>query len=148
MSVAFAKNKNLHISTQKLELILELIRKRPAKQALEILALSHKRAAFDVMKTLKSAINNAEKKSLVIDDMIIIEAYAGSSMKLKRRKTHKAVKMKRMAPRRKMYSNYVIKIDNKNNLKLNVKKDKKIKDNKVKLKTADIKPATISKEEV
>ena len=52
--------KNLRISPQKLNLVLEMIRKKKADVAISKLQFSKKRISKDVEKALKSVISNAE----------------------------------------------------------------------------------------
>lgn len=52
--------RNVHLSPQKLRLMADLIRGMPVDRALNILALSNKKAAPIVKKVLESAIANAE----------------------------------------------------------------------------------------
>ncbi|MEM6550061.1 MAG: 50S ribosomal protein L22 [Pseudomonadota bacterium] len=82
---AMAVNRMLRTSPQKLNLVAELIRGRPADKALTILAFSKRRIAEDVRKTLQSAIANAENNhGLDIDELVVTEAYVGKNMVLKR----------------------------------------------------------------
>jgi len=52
--------RNTHISPQKLRLMADLVRGLPVDRALNMLALSNKKAAPIVKKVLESAIANAE----------------------------------------------------------------------------------------
>ncbi|MEL0185375.1 MAG: uL22 family ribosomal protein, partial [Hyphomicrobiales bacterium] len=58
--MALATTKNLKISTQKLNLVAAMIRGKKVDKAINDLQFSRKRIAQDVLKTLKSAIANAE----------------------------------------------------------------------------------------
>ncbi|MEM1384207.1 MAG: 50S ribosomal protein L22 [Pseudomonadota bacterium] len=82
---AMVVNRMLRTSPQKLNLVAELIRGKPADKALTILAFSKRRIAEDVRKTLQSAIANAENNhGLDIDELVVTEAYVGKNMVLKR----------------------------------------------------------------
>ncbi len=75
----------LRVSPQKLNLVAQLIRGKKVDKALADLEFSRKRIAFDVKKTLESAIANAENNhSLDVDDLIVAEAYVGKAMIMKR----------------------------------------------------------------
>lgn len=52
--------RNTHISPQKLRLMADLVRGLPVDRALNMLALSNKKAAPIVKKVLESAVANAE----------------------------------------------------------------------------------------
>ncbi|ACK49547.1 ribosomal protein L22 [Methylocella silvestris BL2] len=75
----------LRISPQKLNLLAQLIRGKKVERALAELEFSRKRAAFDVRKTLESAIANAENNhSLEVDDLVVAEAFVGKALVMKR----------------------------------------------------------------
>lgn len=75
----------LRVSPQKLNLLAQLIRGKKVETALADLEFSRKRSAFDVRKTLESAIANAENNhNLDVDDLIVAQAYVGNAMVLKR----------------------------------------------------------------
>ena len=75
----------LRISPQKLNLLAQLIRGKKVERALADLEFSRKRAAFDVKKTLESAIANAENNhSLEVDDLVVAEAFVGKALVMKR----------------------------------------------------------------
>ena len=52
----------IRLSPQKARLVVDLIRGKGAEDALNVLSMSQKRAAFTVAKVLRSAIANAEDK--------------------------------------------------------------------------------------
>jgi large subunit ribosomal protein L22 len=62
-----AKAKNIRISPTKVRLVINLIRGKNAPQALKELQFIHKKAAFPVLKVLKSALSNA-KNNYSLDD--------------------------------------------------------------------------------
>src|SRR5258708_34601468 len=75
----------LRVSTQKLNLVAQLIRGRKASAALADLQFSRKRIAVDVKKGLESAIANAENNhDLDVDDLIVAEAHVGNGTGRKR----------------------------------------------------------------
>ncbi|MEX2520942.1 MAG: 50S ribosomal protein L22 [Paracoccaceae bacterium] len=82
---ALAISRMLKVSPQKLNLVAELIRRKPVAKALADLTFSKKRIAADVKKTLQSAIANAENNhGLDVDDLVVTEAYVGKNLTLKR----------------------------------------------------------------
>ncbi|MAV99191.1 MAG: 50S ribosomal protein L22 [Rhodobiaceae bacterium] len=83
--MALAITKNLKISSQKLNLVAAMIRGKKVDKAINDLQFSRKRIAQDVLKTLKSAIANAENNhNLDIDELYVNEAYVGKNLVLKR----------------------------------------------------------------
>jgi large subunit ribosomal protein L22 len=75
----------LRVSPQKLNLLAQLIRGKKVDKALADLEFSRKRSAYDVKKTLESAIANAENNhSLDVDDLIVAEAFVGKALIMKR----------------------------------------------------------------
>lgn len=82
---ALATSRMLKVSPQKLNLVAQLIRKKPVGKALADLTFSKKRIAGDVKKTLQSAIANAENNhGLDVDDLVVAEAWVGKNLTLKR----------------------------------------------------------------
>ncbi len=80
-----AINKMIRTSSQKLNLIIKDIRKKDINTALNILKFSNKRVSKEVLKTLNSAVANAENNNnLDIDKLIVKEAYVGKSLRMKR----------------------------------------------------------------
>ena len=80
-----AINKMIRTSSQKLNLIVKDIRKKDINAALNILKFSNKRVSKDVLKTLNSAVANAENNNnLDIDKLFVKEAYVGISLRMKR----------------------------------------------------------------
>jgi len=74
----------LRVSPQKLNLLAQLIRGKKVEKALADLEFSRKRSAFDVRKTLESAIANAENNHhLDVDELVVSEAFVGNAMVLK-----------------------------------------------------------------
>ena len=80
-----AVNKMIRTSSQKLNLIVRDIRKKDINAALNILKFSNKRISKEVLKTLNSAVANAENNNnLDIDKLFVKEAYVGKSLRMKR----------------------------------------------------------------
>ncbi len=84
-SEALASLKGLRISAQKLNLVAQTIRGKPAASALAELTFSHRRIARDVKKVLQAAIANAENNhQLDVDRLYVKEATVGRAFVLKR----------------------------------------------------------------
>ena len=80
-----AINKVIRTSSQKLNLIIKDIRKKDINAAVNILKFSNKRVSKEVLKTLNSAVANAENNNnLDIDKLVVKEAYVGKSLRMKR----------------------------------------------------------------
>ena len=77
--------RNLRVSPQKLNLVLQMIRRKKADKAISILQFSRKRISKDVEKALRSVISNAENNhSLDIDKLYVKEAFVGKGIVMKR----------------------------------------------------------------
>ena len=82
---AMAKIRMLRISPQKLNLVAAMIRGKKVDRALIDLTFSKKRVAHDVRKCLQSAVANAENNhNLDVDELVVVEAYVGKNLTLKR----------------------------------------------------------------
>lgn len=82
---AMAVSRMLKTSPQKLNLVAQMIRRKPVAKALADLTFSKKRVAVDVKKTLQSAIANAENNhGLDVDELVVAEAWVGKNLVLKR----------------------------------------------------------------
>lgn len=82
---ARAVTKMIRTSPQKLNLVAETIRGKNAESARNTLAFSRRRIAGTVLKTLDSAIANAENNhQLDVDRLVVAEAYVGKSLVMKR----------------------------------------------------------------
>ena len=80
-----AINKMIRTSSQKLNLIIKDIRKKDINAAVNILKFSNKRVSKEVLKTLNSAVANAENNNnFDIDKLVVKEAYVGKSLRMKR----------------------------------------------------------------
>ncbi|MEM7047137.1 MAG: 50S ribosomal protein L22 [Pseudomonadota bacterium] len=72
-------------SPQKLNVVAQMIRRRPVFLALADLRFSRRRVAGVVYKALQSAIANAENNhAMNVDRLVVAEAYVGKSLTLKR----------------------------------------------------------------
>jgi len=80
-----AVNKNVKSSPRKINILLKNIRGKKADIAIRDLSFASQRIAFEIKKTLQSAIANAENNNQYdIDNLFIKEAYVGKSIVLKR----------------------------------------------------------------
>jgi len=80
-----AINRNVRSSPRKVNLLLKNIRGKKADIAIRDLSFARQRIAFDVKKTVQSAIANAENNNQYdIDNLYVKEAYVGKSIILKR----------------------------------------------------------------
>ena len=105
-NVVKAVNKNIRSSPRKINLLLKNIRGKKADAAIKDLSFARQRIAFDIKKTLQSAIANAENNNQYdIDNLYIKEAYVGKSIVLKR---FRARAKGRASAIRKPYSNVTI----------------------------------------
>jgi len=77
--------RRIRVSPQKLNLVAQMIRGKPADAALATLTFSKRRIANDVKKALQSAIANAENNhQLDVDRLYVAEAYVGKNLVMKR----------------------------------------------------------------
>jgi large subunit ribosomal protein L22 len=84
-NTARAVNRNVRSSPRKVNLLLKNIRGKKVDIAIRDLSFTRQRIAFDVKKTVQSAIANAENNNQYdIDNLYITEAYVGKSIVLKR----------------------------------------------------------------
>jgi large subunit ribosomal protein L22 len=82
---AQAVARTIRVSPQKLNLVAAMIRGKKVEQALADLEFSRKRIAGTVLKTLQSAIANAENNhDLDVDQLVVAEAHVGKSIVMKR----------------------------------------------------------------
>jgi large subunit ribosomal protein L22 len=80
-----AINRNLRSSPRKINILLKNIRGKKADIAIRDLSFLRQRIAFDIKKTVQSAIANAENNNQYdIDNLYIKEAYVGKGLVLKR----------------------------------------------------------------
>ena len=84
-NIAMALAKSLKTSQQKANIVLSMIRGQKVDKAINILSFSKRRISIEILKTLKSAISNAENNhQLDIDKLFVKEASVGKSLILKR----------------------------------------------------------------
>ena len=84
-NIVKAINKNVRSSPRKINLLLQNIRGKKADIAIRDLSFARQRIAFDIKKTVQSALANAENNNQYdIDNLYIKEAYVGKSIVLKR----------------------------------------------------------------
>ena len=101
-----AINRNVRSSARKINLLLKNIRGKKADLAIRDLTFARQRIAFEIKKTVQSAIANAENNNQYdIDNLYIKEAYVGKSIVLKR---FRARAKGRAAPILKPYSSITI----------------------------------------
>ena len=105
-NVVKAINKNVRSSPRKINIILKNIRGKKVDIAIRDLSFARQRIAFEIKKTVQSAIANAENNNQYdIDNLFIKEAYVGKSIVLKR---FRARAKGRASPIKKPYSNLTI----------------------------------------
>ena len=110
-----AINRNVRSSPRKVNLLLKNIRGKKADVAIRDLTFARQRIAFDIKKTVNSAIANAENNNQYdIDKLYITEAYVGKSIVLKR---FRARAKGRASAIKKPYSNITIVLSEKENKK-------------------------------
>lgn len=77
--------KRLRISPQKARLVADQVRGKPVAQALDILNFSTQKAADLVLKTLESAIANAENnEGADVDELRVGEIFVDAGLTMKR----------------------------------------------------------------
>ena len=105
-NIVKAVNRNVRSSPRKVNLLLKSIRGKKADIAIKNLSFARQRIAFDIKKTVQSAIANAENNyQYDIDNLYIKEAYVGKSIVLKR---FRARAKGRASSIKKRYSNVTI----------------------------------------
>ena len=84
-NIVKAINRNVRSSPRKINILLKNIRGKKADIAIRDLTFARQRIAFEIKKTLQSAIANAENNNQYdIDNLYVKEAYVGKSIVLKR----------------------------------------------------------------
>ena len=105
-NVVKAINKKVRSSARKVNLLLKNIRGKKVDIAIRDLSFARQRIAFDIKKTVQSAVANAENNyQYDIDNLYITEAYVGKSVVLKR---FRARAKGRASSIKKPYSNITI----------------------------------------
>ena len=85
LSIVKAVYNNLRSGTRKVNEILQSIRGKKVDLVLRDLQFNNKRVSKEIIKTIKSAVANAENNNqLDIDSLFIKEAYVGKGITLKR----------------------------------------------------------------
>ena len=80
-----AFNKMIRVSHQKLNLVCDMVRGMPVDRAVDVLKFSKKRVAGEVLKTLLSAVANAEhNKKLPVESLFVKEIWCGKALTMKR----------------------------------------------------------------
>ena len=84
-NIVKAINRNVRSSPRKISLLLKKIRGKKADIAIRDLSFARQRIAFDIKKTVQSALANAENNfQYDIDNLFIKEAYCGKQIVMKR----------------------------------------------------------------
>ena len=105
-NIVKAINKNVRSSPRKINLLLQNIRGKKVDIAIRDLSFARQRIAFDIKKTVLSAVANAENNyQYDIDNLFIKEAYCGKSIVMKRFRPRAKG---RASPIKKPYSNVTI----------------------------------------
>jgi large subunit ribosomal protein L22 len=80
-----SSTRNVGIPAQKVRLIVDLVRGRPALEALDMLKFMPNAAAKPVAKTIRTAVANAEETvGLSRDDLIVSEIFADEGPTMRR----------------------------------------------------------------
>ena len=105
-NIVKAVNRNVRSSPRKINNLLKNIRGKKVDLAIRDLSFARQRIAFDIKKTVQSAVANAENNNQYdIDNLYIKEAYVGKSIVLKR---FRARAKGRASAIKKPYSNLTI----------------------------------------
>ena len=84
-NIVKAINRNVRSSPRKINNLLKDIRGKKVDIVIRNLSFAKQRIAFDIKKTVQSAVSNAENNyQYDIDNLYIKEAYVGKSLVLKR----------------------------------------------------------------
>ena len=81
---ATAKATYLRIAPRKVQIVLDLIRNKPADEAMAILKHTPKAACEPLEKLLKSAIANAENKNMDVNSLYVAQCWDCQGPTLKR----------------------------------------------------------------
>ena len=80
-----AINRNVRSGARKINVLLKNIRGKKVDVAIRNLSFARQRVAFEIKKTVQSAVANAENNNQFdIDNLYVKEAYVGKSIVLKR----------------------------------------------------------------
>jgi len=114
-NIVKAVNRNVRSSPRKINVLLKNIRGKKVDIAIRDLSFARQRIAFDIKKTIQSAIANAENNyQYDIDNLHVKEAYVGKSIVLKR---FRARAKGRASPIKKPYANLTIILSENINIK-------------------------------
>ena len=114
-NIVKAVNRNVRSSPRKVNLLLKNIRGKKVDLAIRDLSFARQRIAYDIKKTVQSAVANAENNNQYdIDSLYVSEAYVGKSIVLKR---FRARAKGRASAIKKPYSNLTIILSEKMNIK-------------------------------
>ena len=84
-NIVKAINRNVRSSPRKINNLLKNIRGKKVDSVIRDLTFARQRIAFEIKKTVQSAIANAENNNQYdIDNLYVKEAYVGKSIVLKR----------------------------------------------------------------
>ena len=84
-NIVKAINRNVRSSPRKVNNLLKGIRGKKVDTVIRNLSFARQRIAFDIKKTVQSAISNAENNyQYDIDNLYVKEAYVGKSLSMKR----------------------------------------------------------------
>ena len=101
-----AINRNIRSGSRKVNTLLKNIRGKKVDEVIRDLSFARQRIAFDIKKTVQSAVANAENNHQYdIDNLYIAEAYVGKSIVLKRFRPRAKG---RASPIKKPYTNLTI----------------------------------------
>jgi len=118
-NIVKAINRNVRSSPRKVNNLLKDIRGKKVGMVIRNLSFAKQRIAFDIKKTVQSAVSNAENNyQYDIDNLYVKEAYVGKSLVLKR---FRARAKGRASGIKKPYSNITIilsEMSNKDNKEL------------------------------
>jgi large subunit ribosomal protein L22 len=112
---AYAILKNVKGSSQKVKLVVDLIRGKMVNEAIYLLRFSNKRAAKPVEAVLMSAVANAkdlaERDNIIVDedDLWVSEIYVGKGVTKHRRRVRPAP-MGRAYRERRHYSHVTVRV--------------------------------------
>lgn len=82
-----ASARNVRVSPQKARPVIDLVRKKPILEALDILQFTQKKAAPIISKVIESAMHNVEESDELdwdIDDLVVAQAYVNEGPTLRR----------------------------------------------------------------
>ncbi len=74
MATVQAKLRYLRVAPRKVRLVADQVRGLPVQQALDLLTFARKSAAYDVLKLLRSAVANADRKGGIDVDKLVVKS--------------------------------------------------------------------------